>query len=208
MLTRLLLIANVAIYLWTWSRGETRTDAGLVAAGAFYGPYVAQGQWWRVFSTAFLHVNLLHIGTNMFALWQVGSIVEALAGRVRFALIYLIAILGAGYAIYTFNFDTVTVGASGAIFGLFGALLAFGLRMGAQGRMLVQQMLGVVILNVVIGFLVPNISMAGHIGGLLAGIVAGFLLHRQPRRPATVEVAVAGEPGTVVHAELHPPEPR
>ena len=203
MLTRLLIALNVLVFFWELSTGDTSDGNVLVRDGGLYGPYVAAGQWWRVFSAAFLHAGWLHIATNMFALYQVGTFVELLYGRARMAIIYVLAIIGSGIAVYWFNYSAPTVGASGAIFGLFGALTAAGLRLGKPGRDLVQQSAGIIILNLVLGFTVFRfVSNAAHIGGLIAGAVFGFLLYRVPQHSIAAQAAepVAVEDGQIYEA--------
>jgi rhomboid protease GluP len=203
MLTRLLIAANVLVFLWELSTGDTGDARVLVRDGALFGPYVAYGQWWRVFTAAFLHAGWLHIATNMFALYQVGTFVELLYGRVRMAIIYVLAIIGSGFAVCVFSPDAPTVGASGAVFGLFGALAAGGLRLGKPGRDLVQQSAGIIILNLVLGFTVFRfVSNAAHIGGLIAGAFFGFLLFRMPSHLVAVQAAqpVAVEDGQIYEA--------
>jgi rhomboid protease GluP len=206
-ITRLLLVANIAVFVWTWLAHVNDSEALLIKYGAFYGPAVADGQWWRAFTAAFLHGGLLHVSFNMFALWQVGMLVEDLYGSPKMALLYIASMIGSGWAIYHFNYAEVTIGASGAIFGLFGALVAAGLRLGKVGRDLVRGMLGIVLINVIIGFMVPNISQAGHLGGLVAGFIVGVLLYvrPEPRQPIYVN---AEHEGNVLEAELLPPEQR
>jgi len=204
-LTRLLLIANILVFVWTSIHDATASTSRLVQFGAFYGPAVDNGEWWRAFTTAFLHENIWHIGFNMFALWQIGRLVEQLFGSVKMAVVYVASMIGSAWAIYHFNYDVVTVGASGAIFGLFGALIAAGLKLGKAGMQLVQSMLGVVLINLIFGFTVPNISQAGHVGGLISGFIVGFLIYFPPvrlRRPMSVDVQAQGTP---VEAELLPP---
>lgn len=207
MITRLLLVANIAVFVWTWFGHVNDSESLLIKYGAFYGPAVAQGQWWRAFTAAFLHGGLLHVSFNVFALWQVGTLVEDLYGSPKMVLVYVASILGSGWAIYHYNYSDVTIGASGAIFGLFGALVSAGLRLGKVGRDLVRGMLGIVLINVIIGFMVPNISQAGHLGGLVAGFIAGMLLYRRPRPRQPIYVD-AEHQGNVLEAELLPPEQR
>jgi rhomboid protease GluP len=204
-LTRALLIANIGVFVWTSLFHVADSDRLLIQYGAFYGPAVQSGEWWRAFTAAFLHGGILHIGFNMFALWQVGSIVEQLFGSWRMGLVYFVSLIGSGWAIYHFNYNEVTIGASGAIFGLFGALAAAGLRLGRVGRDLVRGMLGIILINVIIGFMVPNISQAGHLGGLVAGFLMGLAVYRPPRPvvPIAVDAAAGGEP---IEAELLPPD--
>jgi rhomboid protease GluP len=205
-LTRLLILANILVFAWTSLHNATATTDSLIQYGAFYGPLVQQGELWRAFSSAFVHDGFLHIAFNMFALWQIGTIVEQLFGTPKMALLYIVSIIGSGWAIYHFNYLEPTIGASGAIFGLFGALVAAGLRLGKYGQQLVRSMLGLVIINVLLGFMIPNISQAGHLGGLVAGFILGVVLYRVPvhlRRPTAVQVQSQGAP---VEAELLPPQ--
>ncbi len=191
MLTRVLVAINVIAYIWERMTGALDSNAALEAHGALYGPDVMSGQWWRVFSSAFLHGSEMHILFNMIALWQVGTFVELIFGTPRMAAIYFISAIGSGYTIAWFTPDDVTVGASGAIFGLFGALAVAGFRLGARGREIMRQASGIIVLNLVIGFIPgTNISNSGHIGGLIAGTLCGLLLFRIPRP----REAVAAEP--------------
>jgi rhomboid protease GluP len=205
-LTRILLVANILVFVWTSTHNATASSSSLIHYGAFYGPAVQNGEWWRTFTAAFVHDGFLHIAFNMFALWQIGTVVEQLFGTPKMGLIYFVSMIGSGWAIYEFNYSEITIGASGAIFGLFGALVAAGLRLGKYGQQLVRNMLGLVIINVLLGFMIPNISQAGHLGGLVAGFLLGIMLYRVPhhlRRPMPVQVQSQGAP---VEAELLPPQ--
>lgn len=186
MLTRLLIAINVAVFAVEFVTGAADSGTGIVARGALVGIYVLNGEWWRIFTSAFLHENFVHITFNMIALWQVGSIVEAIFGMPRMAIMYVISMIGSGLAITYFDPQIATIGASGAIFGLFGALVAAGLRLGPRGSQMVKQCLGIIVLNVLLGF-VPglNISQSGHIGGLVIGFICGvvFFVNRLPAPP-------------------------
>jgi len=197
--TNALIVMNVAVFLWDvltsggrdsfvggFSDGDT-----LLAAGALYGPRVASGEWWRLISNGFVHDGIIHIGLNMFALYQVGTFVEVVIGTRRMLAIYFLSMIGAGLAVLYFNFDQPTVGASGAIFGLFGALVAIGIRLGSRGRGIIMQTLPIILINLAFTFSVPSISKAAHVGGLVIGFIAALVLVRLPR-PA--QVATAGEP--------------
>lgn len=205
MLTRLLVVANILVFVWTSMNHITDSDQLLIKYGAMYGPAVASGEWWRIFTAGFLHGGLLHVSFNMFALWQVGSAVEDLFGTPRMAFIYVLSLIGSGIAIYYFAYNDVTIGASGAIFGIFGALAAAGMRLGPRGRDLVRGMLGIVLINLIIGFMVPNISMAGHVGGLIVGFIVGFLVFEPPVSHAPIYVD-AEHGDNLIEAELLPPE--
>ena len=200
--------ANVLVFIWTSLSNATASSQRLVEFGALYGPAVAAGQWWRIFTGAFIHDGIMHIAFNMFALWQIGMLVEQLFGSPKMAFIYFVSMIGSGLAVYYLNYNEVTIGASGAIFGLFGALVAAGLRLGEVGRRLVRSMLGVVLINLLIGFMIPNISMAGHVGGLITGFLIGMPLFVTPaalRRPPHVPVNVQTQSGEGIDAELLPP---
>ena len=172
-----LVLANVLAYVWEVTSGTNfDSNQSLLAHGALYGPLVQQGQWWRVISGAFLHAGLAHIALNMIALYQLGMVVELLMGSSRMLGVYAIALFGGGYAVVYFAPGDVTVGASGAIFGLFGALIAIGVRLGQRGRALISQV-------------------------FLAGLVL-FATKPQPPVPVVVDAAT----GEQAEAELLPPE--
>jgi membrane associated rhomboid family serine protease len=192
--TRLLVFLNVFVYL-----AELATGAGvngtagwifqhgaLVRTGVYYqhsivpGTYtgihligVAHGEWWRLLTAAFLHYGPIHLGMNMLALWWLGSPVEAALGRGRFVLIYFAAGLAGSTGALLLNPNEVTVGASGAIFGILGAL--FVLEYHATGRVMGQAMT-LIVINIAFSFAVPNISIGGHLGGLAAGVLGTVAL--------------------------------
>jgi len=187
-LTNLLILVNVAVFLWELATGGYGTDHGWMYRGA-----LAEGQGWRMVSAAFEHFGWIHIGMNMFALWQLGRLCEIMFGRVRYVVLYAIGIVGSGLAINYFAAPlSASVGASGAIFALFGAIVGAGLRLRSRGTQLVRSMLPVIVINLVFTFSVPGISIAAHVGGLLSGLAAGFLLYRMPRpQPPAPPAAVA-----------------
>jgi len=181
-----------------------------VRHGALYGPAVGAGEWWRIVTGAFLHAGLVHLALNMLALWTVGRLYEGLVGHGRFALTYATALLGGAIGVLRLNYDEPTVGASGAVFGLFGALVAAGLRLGPAGRTLVRQTVPIIAINLLFGFGANSvaggnvISNVGHLGGLGAGFVAAWLLG-VPRR--TVAAMRAADEPTLA-AVAPPPERR
>lgn len=201
-LTNILVAINVIAYVWELATGGPDVDHGFL-----YGPAVSQGDWWRIFTAAFLHGSFLHITFNMIALYQVGNIVEALYGKPRFSALYLVSIVGSGLSVLAFNYAVPTLGASGAIFGLFGALVAVGLRMGRRGRGLIGQVLPIILLNLLFTYTVPGISAAAHVGGLLTGFFAGLVLFMVPRREPVAAYAFdpAQEPAATI--EQPPVEP-
>lgn len=152
----------------------------LAEAGAVYGPAVAAGEWWRLITAAFLHLGLLHILFNMYALWLFGPIMEQMYGHVEFAVIYLLCALGGNVLTILFAPDVPALGASGAIFGLFGLAFVVSRRrhllLGPQARAMLSRVGTLLVLNLFITFTVPFISWTGHLGGLLVGGVIGLLL--------------------------------
>jgi rhomboid protease GluP len=213
-LTRLLVAVNVLAYLWEKFSGALNSNDAIEAHGGLLGTDVLQhGEWWRIGTSAFLHGSEIHILFNMIALWQVGGFIELIYGTPRMAAIYALSALGSGLAITYFTPNDYTIGASGAIFGLFGALAVAGVRMGERGREIMKQTIGIIVINLVIGFTLPNISNAGHIGGLVFGTLSGLALFRLPK-PAPAAPVYAQridpryDPGVVTIE--HPPldEPR
>lgn len=157
---------------------------------AMLGVAVAHGQWWRLFTAAFLHAGIVHIGFNMLALYSFGPSVEKALGRVRFLALYGAAALGGSTASYLFGPSTVlALGASGAIFGVFGAYFVIGRRVNAD----TSQVMGLIVINLLFGFIVPNIDWRAHIGGLLTGAAVAWALSAVPPgrwRPVTQAAAV------------------
>jgi membrane associated rhomboid family serine protease len=205
-LTNLLVLVNVLAFVWELSTGGPDYDHGYLIGRAV----VNEGQWWRLFTAAFLHGSIPHVALNMLALYQVGNIVERLFGKLRFALLYVICIVGSGLAVVYFNFNQPTLGASGAIFGLFGALVAVGFRLGPRGRSLIGQVVPIVAINLVFTFAVPGISAAAHIGGLVTGFIAGFILFMMPSREKERAYAYAFAPAADAQGVVtidQPPEP-
>jgi membrane associated rhomboid family serine protease len=165
----------------------------LVSLGASIGAFghgntleggIAAGQYWRLFTAMFLHANLIHIGLNAYALWIFGSMLEPEIGRERFLLVYLVTGLAASAASYAFLSPFIVgVGASGAIFGVFGIFLVYNYRRRhtALGAARLRTGLVLLVINLVFGFSVPGIDWRAHIGGLIAGIVAGFAVDARGR---------------------------
>jgi membrane associated rhomboid family serine protease len=153
----------------------------LIAAGALVPALVRSGEYWRVVSGAFLHGSVLHLAVNMYSLYVLGRFVETIAQSGLTAEVYAVSLVGSGLAVAYFAgpFE-VTVGASGAIFGLFGALFAIGFKFGRPGMRLIRANLGVLLLNLVFTFAVPGISRWGHVGGLVVGFVATLILFTPP----------------------------
>ena len=180
-----LVALNVLVYLITVYQGAGVSAPGgqLFSDGALVGRDIYNdGDWYRLVTAMFLHASLLHLAFNMLALYWLGTIVEHALGTWRFLLVYLVSgIAGSAGALLLSNPDAVTVGASGAIYGIMGALLVLEYR--ATGSF-AGQALGLIALNLVLTFAIPNISVGGHLGGLAGGILATFaLVHYRHARP-------------------------
>ncbi|HWJ84399.1 MAG TPA: rhomboid family intramembrane serine protease [Cellulomonas sp.] len=139
-----------------------------------FNPVVATAEPYRFLTAAFLHASTIHIASNLIALWFVGPYLEQALGRVRFTTLYLLAALGGQVGVVllagpTNSWGTWVVGASGAVFGLFGAIFFVMRRLGGNA----SGIIGVIVLNVVIGFVVPGIAWQAHAGGLVTGALLG-----------------------------------
>ena len=150
----------------------------LVKCGANVGDLVRHGEIWRLVTHMFLHIGIFHLFFNMYSLYYVGTRVEDFYGKWKYLLIYFISGISGGLlSIAMHDENVISVGASGAIFGLFGALLCFGYNYrGYIGSMIKSQILPIVIYNLLLGFFIPGVDMWGHIGGLLGGIIVSNLV--------------------------------
>ncbi len=151
-------------------------DGSLFASLRFQrgGPVlgVDQGQYYRLVTSGFLHDGLLHIGFNMWALWILGPPLERLLGRYRYVALYFVSLLGGSFGVLLLSPNTPTIGASGAIFGLFGAIMVIQHKSGTN---IWQSGLGVVLLiNLAFTFMIPGISIGGHVSGLATGVIVAF----------------------------------
>lgn len=153
-------------------------DSGvLIEYGANLDVLVKNGEYYRLLTSMFLHSGLLHLFFNMYALYIIGPQVESFFGKTKYLIIYLLSGISGSLLSVAFNVNTVSVGASGAIFGLFGALLYFGYNYrGYLGNVIKSQILPVVIINLIFGFISTGVDVAGHIGGLIGGIIVSSVL--------------------------------
>jgi membrane associated rhomboid family serine protease len=186
--TLALVALNVLVYLITVYQGGGVSAPGgeLFDKGALVGAQIyAQGDWYRIVTAMFLHASLLHLVFNMVALYWLGTVVEQAVGTWRYLLIYFVSgIAGSAGALVFSSPFAVTVGASGAIFGIMGALLVLEYRVTGS---LAGPALGLIVLNLLLTFAIPNISKGGHVGGLIGGILATVaLLHFQYARPRSL----------------------
>jgi membrane associated rhomboid family serine protease len=203
LVTTILVAVNVLIFFGMSSSSGHFGSAGgrLFSDYALFGPAVANGEWYRLITSGFMHSGFLHIGFNMYVLWILGNAMEPSLGSVRFAGLYFASLLTGSFGALLVKPDAFTVGASGAIFGLFGATFVM---QRARGINPMQSGIGpVILLN--LGFsLLPglNISIGGHLGGLVGGALVGFLMDQaaRHRREAWVPVAICVLIGAVAFA--------
>jgi membrane associated rhomboid family serine protease len=175
-----LTVIGICVAVWLLQRVP-----GVTERFAFV-PALARSEPWRFLTAAFLHSpsGFTHILFNLLALWMTGPYLEAVLGRLRFAVLYLACAVGGSVGSlllatpFTAGWVTASVGASGAVFGLFGALVVVQRRLNQQ----FGQVVGVIAVNGLIGFLVPNIAWQAHLGGLVTGLVLGTVLAHAPQR--------------------------
>jgi membrane associated rhomboid family serine protease len=170
-----LVVINVVVYLITVAQGAGLNNPGgkLMSDGFLLGAAIdANDEWYRLVTSMFLHGSVIHLAFNMFALYWIGTVVEQALGSWRFLLIYFVSgVAGSAGALVLSGPLTPTVGASGAIYGVLGALLI--LEYMTTGSFAGQALM-IIVLNLMITLTVPNISLGGHVGGLIGGILATF----------------------------------
>jgi membrane associated rhomboid family serine protease len=171
--TYVLIAANVVMFVLQMAVPGLQQALFLWPAGV-----AVYDQFYRLLTSAFLHDGLTHILFNMWALWVIGPALERWLGRTRFLAIYFLSALGGSVLVYLLTpVNVPTLGASGAIFGLFGATLALSRKLNFDMRWII----GLIVINLVITFVVPSISWQGHVGGLLTGAAVGGVYAYAPR---------------------------
>jgi membrane associated rhomboid family serine protease len=189
---------NVAVYLAELATGgnSNGTNNEIFDKGVLFAPFVATGDWWRLFTSVFLHYGIFHLAMNMYSLFYVGSILEQIIGRWRFLLLYVASGLAGSAGALLVTPNAATVGASGAIFGILGALYVLERRghIASGGQIAALIVINLIFTFVFSGFALGGqvtgitISLGGHIGGLLGGVVLMAALHRF-RRSAVYSIA-------------------
>lgn len=170
-----------------WKGGSTNTST-LVQYGAKFNPLIFEGEWWRFFTPIVLHIGFVHLLMNTLSLFYLGTAVERLFGNFRFLFIYILAGFTGALASFLFN-DGVSAGASGAIFGCFGALLFFGcIFKDLFFRTIGMNIFVVLGINLALGYVLPGIDNAGHIGGLAGGFLAAAIIHLPRKKNLLVQL--------------------
>lgn len=171
-ITYILIFINIVMFVLMYMLGNGSENTNtLIDFGANYILLTKAGEYYRLITSGFLHIGVIHLLLNMYSLYIVGSQVEYFYGKVKYIIIYLFSlIMGSLFTVVLSSVNTVSAGASGAIFGLLGSILYFGIKYrGYIGNSLVNQIVPVVVLNLIIGFTTPGIGNAAHIGGLIGG---------------------------------------
>ncbi len=178
LITRVIIAVNVFLFLWVTMGSTVLTNGGAINGReldmALSQYFIDNGEWYRLVSSGFLHYGLIHVGMNMFLLWQLGQLLEPALDRGRFALLYFAAMFGGSVGALAFSPNALTGGASGAVFGLMAAAAV-----GLQQRGVNPMKTGIgatLILNLLITFTIPGISIGGHVGGALMGAVVGYAM--------------------------------
>lgn len=171
-ITYILIFINIVMFVLMYMLGNGSENTNtLIDFGANYILLTKAGEYYRLITSGFLHIGVIHLLLNMYSLYIVGTQVEYFYGKVKYIIIYLFSlIMGSLFTVALSSVNTVSAGASGAIFGLLGSILYFGVKYrGYIGNSLVNQIVPVVVLNLIIGFTTPGIGNAAHIGGLIGG---------------------------------------
>ena len=201
MATRVLLGLNGLAYLYSIvlsgsARGITSLDHGLLVDGGLFARAVLSdggtgrligvdvGEYYRLVTASFLHDGIFHVAFNMYILWILGQMVEAGFGKARFLSLYVVSMLGGSFGVLLVSPYAPTVGASGAVFGLMGATVLMQRAIG--GSIWRSPLAPLLMINIVFTLLIPRVSIGGHLGGLVAGVIMGAAMLAFERRKAPV----------------------
>ena len=194
--TATLIAINVVVYLieiGTGSGGFSSVGGGIGIDFGLFGPFVAEGEWYRLITAGFLHAGFLHIAFNMLLLFFLGRLLEPALGTPRFVALYFASLLGGSFGALLLDPNALTVGASGAVFGLFGAGFVLARQRGMTG--LATDLGFLIVFNLVFTLAARNISVGGHLGGLAVGILCALVIVAGERgklgpRPRQADLAV------------------
>lgn len=210
MITRLLIIANVIAFVWEMYVGGFGVLTSGIPARSRIDDFILipssviqNHEYYRMLTAAFLHINGLHIAVNMVSLASLGTFVEREIGPTRYLIVYFFSLFASSLAVVLFSTpDLPTLGASGAIFGIFGALFAIGFKYGPPGMELIKANLGILAFNLVFTFAVSYISKQAHVGGLIAGFAITLAIF-WPRRPVQ-PVVIDAQTGAPLESQIEP----
>jgi len=200
--TYVMIALNVAVFVGARSSVQAQSDLIL------FGPAVADGDYWRLITSGFLHVEITHILLNMLSLFWLGRMIEPALGHARFVAIYFVALLGGSLGVMILSPDEATLGASGAIYGLLGAAIV--MARNRQISLIQSGLIPILAINFVLTISLPGISLGGHLGGLIGGLVATFVVEQLSMRrrnslvPAVVSCAVLAVATAVVAVTIAP----
>jgi membrane associated rhomboid family serine protease len=201
--TVVLIAINVVVYLVEIAKGggglgELSINT-IYEMGGLWGPAVSElHQWWRIITSGFVHVSVFHIGFNMLLLYFMGRLLEPAIGWLRFSVLYFACLIAGSFVALWFSPDTVSAGASGAIFGVLGA--TFVIARGRQLEAIAGQIGFLILFNLIFTFADAGISVGAHVGGLVAGVLCGLLIvggDRGKFGPAATRNRVAFEVGAM-----------
>jgi membrane associated rhomboid family serine protease len=203
--TYVLIAINVAVFIGVQSSSQfnyhdlTLFGSGVYQDGTLHG--VAEGEWWRLVTSGFLHTETVHLLLNMLSLFWLGRMIEPALGHARYVAIYLVSLLAGSLGVMILDPNAETLGASGAIYGLLGAAIV--MARNRQISLIQSGLLPILAINFIFTLSVPGISLGGHLGGLIGGLVATFVVEQISMRrrdslvPAVVACAVLGAAAAV-----------
>ncbi len=184
LITYILMGINLLIFLYSQL---SKTD--LILKYGLYNPLVKSGEYYRIITSMFLHIDIIHLACNMYSLYIIGPQVESFFGKGKFLIIYLLSGICGAFLSLAFNVDAISVGASGAIFGLLGAILFFGHYYRTYlGNVIRSQIIPIIIINLIIGFAATGIDNFAHVGGLIGGVLASMALGVPDKKSKTDRV--------------------
>ncbi len=169
LITYILVVLNVLLYVFPIIYGN---QLNFFSKFCLYGPYVRNGEYYRIITASFMHANIIHLICNMYALFILGSQLESFIGKFKFTIVYFFSAITASLMSMAFLKDGISVGASGAIFGIMGALLYFGFHYRVYlGNVIKTNLIPVILVNLSFGFLIDGVDNFAHIGGLIGGLL-------------------------------------
>lgn len=189
--TQVLIALNVVVFVLQMATGGDLQGVGgsdVLRNGALFGPSIdVDNEWYRLVTSGFLHAGLIHLALNMLALWWLGTMLEPRFGAARFLAVYAVSLLAGSLGALVVDPLALTVGASGAVYGLLGAAIVIMRRLGIPWQQ--NGLVTLLVVNLLLTLTIPGISIGGHVGGLVGGVVCGLLVtdaQGRPRQPAAI----------------------